>query len=465
MKHTYIRFAVAAALLAFTSLDAQQTTTDDGRVHTASAVLTTGSSAAGTPASLSCDSLGTTLAAGNGNDGVMFDVVALQNTRITYLDAKLLPTAVGTIKIYYRMGSHINHEGTPADWTFIDSCRVATVASGINHLPIYINLTVNAGDTIAFYVTANLDGQSVDYTNGTTLSAVHRQDTYIKVLEGTGVSFPFAGTFTPRIFNGAISYCDANYVMTCDSLNTSFSSNNGNDGNMFDVVVGSSDVTIQRLWGNINGSGWWMVYYRIGGYAGHENTPGDWILIDSTFVVSAGADVPTLIGIDMDLYVPAGTTISFYSTGNGTGADVNYFGGTTEGAVFRSDANLSIKEGKGNSWPFAGFFDPRVWSGGIDYCVGPTGVNESLNTAAGWSAQVVPNPAADQAELQLMAPGAVQNATVRILDINGREVAAVSSINTNRVSLPVSALAAGVYFYQLTDANGAVLVNGKFVRQ
>jgi hypothetical protein len=467
MKQTYF-FKSLSTLVCVASfsgmLVAQNATTDDGRVHTAN-TTTTSTARNEQPATLLtylCDSVGTTQAAGNGNDGAMFDVVAVQNTRITFLDVALSPGSNGTIKVYYRMGTHIGHESTPSDWIFIDSTRL-TDGLGLEHIPIFINKTVTAGNTIAFYVTGNADGLTVDYTNGTTLSAIANQDAFIQVLEGTGVSYPFAGTFAPRVFNGSVIYCDAAPTITCDSLITNMSSNNGNDGNMFDVVIGSSDVSLQRLYCNVNGSGWWHIYYRSGGYLGHETNPGDWILIDSAEVTSIGANLPTPIMIDLNLYATAGSTVSFYVTGNGTGADINYIDGTQEGAVYSTDGAISIKEGKGVTWPFAGNFAPRIWSGYIDYCIGITGVEESIGTL--WSAEVLPNPASSQAELVITAPTTIDNAQVRILDINGREVFASNGVSNNRIALPVDQMSAGIYFYLVLSENGQVLTKGKFMRQ
>ncbi|MGL4596414.1 MAG: T9SS type A sorting domain-containing protein, partial [Bacteroidia bacterium] len=448
-------------------LNAQNAVTDDGRIHTTTTTQTQTQTTARYEQpthvlSYLCDSVATTQAAGNGNDGAMFDVVAVQNARITFLDVALTPGSIGTIKVYYRMGTHVGHETNSASWIFIDSTRMAD-APGLDHIPIFINKTVTAGNTISFYVTGNVDGLAVDYTNGTTLSAVYNQDAFIRVLEGTGVSYPFAATFAPRVFNGSVIYCDAAPTIACDSLLTSMSSNNGNDGNMFEVEIGPSDVSLQRLHCNVNGSGWWHIYYRQGNYAGHETTPSDWILIDSAQVISLGADVPTPIMIDLNLYATAGSVISFYVTGNGTGADINYIDGTQEGANYSADGAMAIRQGKGVTWPFAGNFSPRIWSGYIDYCIGITGVEESIGTT--WNAEVLPNPASSQAELVIAAPNTIDNAQVRILDINGREVAAINGVNNNRVALPVDQLSAGVYFYLVMSENGQVLTKGKFVRQ
>ncbi len=460
MKTIYTLLAVFA-MAGSLSLSAQQT--DDGRVHAANtANVPSGNSAV---TSFSCDTTGTTLAAGNGNDGIMFDVTAVQNVRITYIDAKLLASVSGKMLVYYKAGTHVGSETTAAAWTLLDTVNVVGPASGYTHLPIYVNQVVTAGNTIAFYVTGDGVSQAVDYTNGNTLGAVFSQDGFIQIREGTGVSFPFSGTFAPRIPNIVVNYCDASITPNCQSDTTTFLSNNGNDGNIFDVTIGATDVTLRRMHCNVNGTGWWHIYYRSGSYVGNASSSAGWILIDSAFVTSAGGGTPTLIPIDMDIYAPAGSTVAFYTTGNGTGADINYTDGTTEGAVFSTDGNISIKEGQGMTFPFGGNFAPRVWNGILEYCVGPTGTSEQISAVAGWSVQVVPNPAADQGQLVITAPQPVQNATVRIYDMNGREAASVAGVNSTTVSLPVSELSSCVYFCQVISAEGTLLTTAKFVRQ
>jgi hypothetical protein len=167
----------------------------------------------------------------------------------------------------------------------------------------------------------------------------------------------------------------------------------------------------------------------------------------------------------MDIYAPAGSTVAFYTTGNGTGADINYTDGTTEGAVYSSTPDLSIKEGKGMTYPFGGLFAPRVWNGILEYCVGPTGIDQQISTVAGWSANVFPNPAGTDAQLVITSPTMIQNGSVRILDMSGREVAAVGSVNGNVVQLPVESLSAGVYYCMVQNSEGEVVCTTRFIRQ
>lgn len=447
-----------AACAVSLTLSAQQT--DDGKVHLSGSAASPSSPSV---QSFSCDSVGTTLAAGNGNDGIMFDVTAVQNVRVTYVDIKITTPGPAKMLVYYKSGSHVGSENTPGAWTLLDTANV-TATSGFTHLPIYINQVLTSGSTLGLYVTSDGINQ-IDYTNGTAVGNVFSQDANLQVKEGTGIDFPFGGTFTPRVPNVTVSYCDVNSIPSCLTDTTTFTSNNGNDGNMFDVTIGSSDVTLRRMHCNVNGMGWWYIYYRVGTYVGNESSAAGWILIDSAYVTSAGMDQPTLIPVDMDIYAPAGSTIAFYTTGNGTGADINYTDGTTEGAVYSSTPDISIKEGKGMTYPFGGLFTPRVWNGILEYCVGPTGVSQQISTIPGWSAMVMPNPASTQAQLMITSPTVMENGTVRIVDMNGREVANVGGVNGNVVSLPIETLSSGVYYCMVQNAEGNIVCTTRFIRQ
>ncbi len=155
--------------------------------------------------------------------------------------------------------------------------------------------------------------------------------------------------------------------MACDTLSTTFAGGNGNAGNMFDITA-LNPIVINAFEGHINGNGYIKIYYEAGTFAGSETTPGAWTLADSVMVTSAGPGVPTYINIAMSISIAAGQTYGFYFTGNNTGASVAYTNGTTQGAVFSSNADLEIKEGIGNAYPFGPTFTPRVWNGIVHYC-------------------------------------------------------------------------------------------------
>jgi hypothetical protein len=71
-----------------------------------------------------------------------------------------------------------------------------------------VNVTISAGARRAFYVTNN--SGTMAYTNGTAVGAVYAQDGFIQFLQGYGKSYPFGGTFQPRVWNGVIHYTPGN---------------------------------------------------------------------------------------------------------------------------------------------------------------------------------------------------------------------------------------------------------------
>lgn len=142
--------------------------------------------------------------------------------------------------------------------------------------------------------------------------------------------------------------------------------NNGLSGVMFDVrakqtttIHGFSTVfqsagTVSRV----------EVYYRAGSYVGNDNNPAAWKLAGSINNITVKAS-PTVthIPIDLDITIPQGQTYAFYVTT--PSESIRYQNGTTEGALFASDNELELMEGKGKSYPFSGGYAPRVFAGTI----------------------------------------------------------------------------------------------------
>lgn len=405
-----------------------------------------------------CDSIRTTYAGGNGNSGIMFNVVAVQPLTITFFDGVFAGDS-GWAYIYHRSGSYIGFETNAGAWTLADSAWVVNSGPGTpTRIPIYVNRAMNTGDTVAFYISGDGAGLGVDYTNGTAQNSVYVQDFYLKVHEGRGMSTPlFSTSATPRVFNGNIYYCPPN-MYPCQMMTTTFAGGNGNDGNMFDVTA-TLDVTVNGFYGNIGGTGYMKIYYRNGTYVGSEANPGAWTFVDSAMVTGT-IGVPTLIPIPLNIPIANGQTVAFYITGNGSGASVDYTDGTTEGAVFSDDGLITFKEGKGVQYPFGTTFTPRIWNGTIDYCMGITAV-ESHNADLA-SVSVFPNPFNTTATFAIQTQQPVNDMQLSIYDASGRIVRQVSNINTSTVTIDREGLSGGLYFYMLTAEN-QLLTNGKLI--
>lgn len=156
------------------------------------------------------------------------------------------------------------------------------------------------------------------------------------------------------------------------TLLTTFAGGVGQAGNMFDIQA-TNAVEICSFDLNLNtGTHDIEVYVVTGGgtYIGNETNPAAWTLIGQIQgLVSNGTGVPTPCPIAVNTVIPAGATQGFYVTVS-SGGLMWYTSGTTQGAVFASDANITFFEGIANVYPFGGIFNPRVWNGNINYFVG-----------------------------------------------------------------------------------------------
>lgn len=156
----------------------------------------------------SAESLTTTYSGGNGQRGVMFDVVALQGITITNVDHHLYVGANSTVEIYGKSGSHVGSQDTPGDWVLLGTAsNLVSVGDGIGTpIPINLNIALSSGDIYSLYITTTSVPAGSTYTGGTTLGAVYAQDANLQILEGRGKNYPFGLNFVPRVWNGTIHY-------------------------------------------------------------------------------------------------------------------------------------------------------------------------------------------------------------------------------------------------------------------
>lgn len=163
--------------------------------------ITAGSTGGG-----SNETLTTTFAGGNGLDGAMFDVVAVNDLTINSFDVNLDTGITDDIEVYFKTGTWVGSHTNAGDWTLLDTA--ANITSAGDGLPTPLNLdlgvTVAAGERVAFYVTT-LNG-GMNYTNGSTTGALFASDANLEFYEGRGMGYPFSGGFEPRVFNGNILY-------------------------------------------------------------------------------------------------------------------------------------------------------------------------------------------------------------------------------------------------------------------
>ncbi len=149
--------------------------------------------------------IATTMAAGNEQNGAMFDVVATAPVVIYGFTVNFTTENPGDLEVLYKTGSHVGHEGNAGVWTSLGSHP--QLSGGYNmYVPLNNPVNVSNGDTVAFYVTRTDLGGYLHYSNGSQLGAPAATAPGIQVLEGKGVSYPFGATFSPRILNTILHY-------------------------------------------------------------------------------------------------------------------------------------------------------------------------------------------------------------------------------------------------------------------
>ena len=147
----------------------------------------------------------TTFGAGNNFNGNMFDVNVLQDITVNSFDVNS-EAATLNYEVYYKTGTWVGFEATPAAWTLIGTATgIVGNGSGIaTPLNLSLNLNLTAGQTYAFYIT-NTSG-TMYYTDGTAVGNIYTSNADIEIEEGWGGGYPFGAPNTPRIWNGTIHY-------------------------------------------------------------------------------------------------------------------------------------------------------------------------------------------------------------------------------------------------------------------
>ena len=170
------------------------------------------------------------------------------------------------------------------------------------------------------------------------------------------------------------------FALNCapNFLTTTFASNNGQAGNMFDVRAVDSALTIECLDVNLDAGTWDLEVYTPtngGSHVGIEQDPTAWTLVGTvTGVESFGANVPTPLPLTLGLTVECGQQRGFYVTvTNGTAMNYTTEAGFQVGDVYASNADIEFLAGTGNVYPFANVFGPpsgsRIFNGNIHYAV------------------------------------------------------------------------------------------------
>jgi hypothetical protein len=175
-----------------------------GNTFTATAVNTTTYYAQAVTTSTA--QLLTTLAAGNGFSGTMFDVTAVGNIEVNGFDMHFSSTGTASVEVWYRPGTFVGFETSNAGWTLVHTTTATALGTGVlSPVPGSFTVNVPAGQTYGFYVTAASTGPQVNYTNGSVLGNVFVQNADVQIKEGKGGGY-FTVTNSPRVFNGQMRY-------------------------------------------------------------------------------------------------------------------------------------------------------------------------------------------------------------------------------------------------------------------
>jgi len=152
------------------------------------------------------------------------------------------------------------------------------------------------------------------------------------------------------------------------SLTTTYASNNGFAGVMFDItaiqpiIVTGFDTNLAvgthtiEIWTITSG----------GSYVGSNLSNANWTQIAVVpNVVSTAQNAPTNIPVILSVQINPGQSLGFYITTQGT--SMRYTNGVGQGLVYVQDANIQIHEGHAGGYPFNLTNVPRVFNGTVYY--------------------------------------------------------------------------------------------------
>lgn len=194
----------------------------------------------------------------------------------------------------------------------------------------------------------------------------------------------------PTVIAGSnVTICEGNTTQlgaTTSQSNTLTVLNGGTNGctggNMFDITVGTTPLTITSfdITPDANGAQTVNVYYKTGTYVGSETNIAAWTLLGS-YPITGTADVLVNMPIT-NLPLSVSTTYGIY---------INYNSAYTTGSASISNSHMTVTAGAGLCGQFSGVNTPRTFNGNINYDITPT---LSWTPSATLSSSTIPNPIA-----------------------------------------------------------------------
>ncbi len=192
-----------------------------------------------------------------------------------------------------------------------------------------------------------------------------------------GSLFAIAIVSTPfLLINKAEAQC------TDNTLATSYTSNNGSRGAMFNITA-TNTITVTGFYANLYGgtTAKYEIYYKAGTYVGSETNAAAWTLggsVNSLYV--AANNVPTDIPIPLSVVIPAGQTYGFYVTNTASGG-LNYISSAVTNVTLATDANLTMTGGVGKAYPFSSTYSYRLFNGTVRYYAGALNETATLSNS------------------------------------------------------------------------------------
>ena len=164
-------------------------------------------------------SLTTTYAGGNGQNGNIFDLTPSANLTIDSFDINYYTSASNgtdaTVEVYWRSGTANGFQDTAAGWNLLGSAAIVGQTEGTpTNVPIG-GLAMTAGQTYGIYIRIVENDRYLEYTNGgpTTFSNADLSlTTYFG--KANGETLLSGSTFSPRQWNGTVYYTK---TQTCAS--------------------------------------------------------------------------------------------------------------------------------------------------------------------------------------------------------------------------------------------------------
>ncbi len=223
------------------------------------------------------------LLSGNGQSGNIFDVanVSAQTVTITGIGQNFFAagTCVYEAWVTTNGGPWNGLQNNAAAWTRVGTTGTTPIAvpgAGTAFtIPFCVNITLAPGQVLGMYLTCtNATGTIVAYTNGTAIGTPLINDGTLEIRSGLGNAYPFGGTFSPRNWNGCLSYVfgtasatyetndplstftfDTSVGSGCTAAATTVCPNEVHSANFASSQVGAPFETIVTLEGTYPGNG------------------------------------------------------------------------------------------------------------------------------------------------------------------------------------------------------------------